>query len=328
MTIPTNAPEGANATALSAAPALAGSTVIPALGMTFAEASVRVRELLQAHSAVRGEDDESRRIRDELYDEWDRIGCAVLATPPQTLADALAVLDRLLCPETGMPAGTSGMEVEALTRLRSFLATLVPAPAQNAASPVFELGRWLSAIIAEDRRTDEAFRGVLRRPPAVQARERANDLAREAIEGLLLATKATTPADAAMHALLLPQLADDIESAMAEDDRQAADRAGWRLRRIARSVFDVLVSTAGINPAELSADYFVGDAATLWPPTGAGDLFAANAGFLEPEAGRLALPAEPTSDMIQAAASAAGIGAEAARKVWEAMAALARPAGA
>ncbi len=104
------------------------SSIIPALGMTFTEAAERARELLRACSAIEGEDSGSETRRNELSDEWNRIGCAVLTTPPQTLADGLAVLDRLLCPETGMPAGTSGMEVEALTRLRGFLADLVPAP--------------------------------------------------------------------------------------------------------------------------------------------------------------------------------------------------------
>lgn len=128
MTIPTNAPIGANAPSLPAVPAPTASTFIPSLGMTFADADAKARELLRAFSAIKGEDSESEAQRNELSDEWNWINATLFTTTPATAADALAVLDRLLCPFTGIPVGTSGMEEGALTLVRGFLAGTLPAP--------------------------------------------------------------------------------------------------------------------------------------------------------------------------------------------------------
>lgn len=130
MTIPTNAPIGANAPSLPTAPAAAGSTFIPSLGMTFADANTKACELLRAYSAIQGQDIVSEARRIELSDEWTRINQALFTTAPKTVADALAVLDRLLCPDTGVTAGSSGMEEGALTLVRRFLAGTLPAPSR------------------------------------------------------------------------------------------------------------------------------------------------------------------------------------------------------
>ncbi|QCN97010.1 hypothetical protein D3093_17070 (plasmid) [Azospirillum argentinense] len=193
--------------------------------------------------------------------------------------------------------------------------------------PVHELGRWLGAIIAEARRNDVPRAGLDWKTLAtLDAREQADNQVRGAIEHLVMSTKATTLADAAVHAMLIRYIADDVEAAVESKNRHAAERNLWLLERLGRSIFDVLVEVSGINPTELPADTFLRDAATLWPVTSAGDLFAATAGLLEAEAGRLA--AEPTPAMVEAGASAAGITADLARKVWGAMAGAAHPAGA
>ena len=193
--------------------------------------------------------------------------------------------------------------------------------------PVHELGRWLGAIIAEARRNDVPRAGMdMATRATLDAREQAGDQVRRAIEHLVMSTKATTLADAAVHAMLIRYIADDVEAAVEGKNRHAAERNLWLLERLGRSIFDVLAEASGINPTELPADTFLRDAATLWPVTAAGDLFAATAGLLEAEVGRLA--AEPTPAMVEAGASAAGITADLARKVWGAMAGVVRPAGA
>ncbi len=126
MTTPTNTPLGVNTPALSAASILAGSTRLPSVeSMTFADADAEVVALLAAANSKwgKGEGTESEAEFDivvacELRD-------AILSTPPQTLADALAMLNRLACEESGVPGGMIPRQETAIVLLRNFVAALL-----------------------------------------------------------------------------------------------------------------------------------------------------------------------------------------------------------
>lgn len=188
------------------------------------------------------------------------------------------------------------------------------------ASPVYELGRLLGAVIAEGRRADDDRVAGVAHPAAADAREYATDAAREAIERLILATKAGSLPDAAVHALLLRELAADLEVAVADGNDHSTQRALWTIERLARSIFDVLARETGIAETQLSADYYLSDAALLWPSVAGGDLsgigelggaFAdAIAAFDAAADAPLCIPQAPTSAMMEAGAVAAGISPE------------------
>ncbi|MGF7177009.1 hypothetical protein [Azospirillum doebereinerae] len=106
-----------------------GSTLIPALGMTFADASAKVLALLGDHQAAA----EARTDDppDHLVVEACEIRRAVFTAPPRTPADALAVLNLLADDGAGLTDGrwVEGQET-AVTLLRDFMARQV-APDQR-----------------------------------------------------------------------------------------------------------------------------------------------------------------------------------------------------
>ncbi|BAI71459.1 hypothetical protein AZL_020540 [Azospirillum sp. B510] len=92
----------------------ADTSLIPALGMTVREAVEAVRRLFAEH-----ETDETVATR------WMPMIDAILATTPHTVGDTMAILDQLLCPETGLPSYTTAAgkaDVTALSSVRAFLA--------------------------------------------------------------------------------------------------------------------------------------------------------------------------------------------------------------
>lgn len=134
MSVSSNAPKGANTPALSAAPILAGSTRLPSVEiMTFADADAEVVALLAAANSKRGKGEEAEREADFNVSVACDLREAILTTPPQTLADALAMLNRLACEETGLPCGLiPGEEMSvAVVLLRDFMAALVSGSVQT-----------------------------------------------------------------------------------------------------------------------------------------------------------------------------------------------------
>ncbi len=121
MATSTNAPTGANAPALSAAQVRAGSTIIPSLGMTFAEGAVKYHALNDdflrlAHADPTGGDNwpdwmiaQAVKIREAMYE-----------ARPQTAADAWAVMNVMACREDEIHDG----EADGMKLVRDFLATL------------------------------------------------------------------------------------------------------------------------------------------------------------------------------------------------------------
>ncbi len=125
MTTPTNTPEGVNTPALSAAPILTGSTRLPSVEiMTFAKADAEVVALLAAANSKRGKGDEAEQEAEFNITVMCELRDAILTTPPRTLADALAMLNRLACKESGVPAGTIPGQEIAVALLRDFMAAL------------------------------------------------------------------------------------------------------------------------------------------------------------------------------------------------------------
>lgn len=126
MSVPSNALNGANTPAMSAAPILTGSTRLPSVEiMTFADADAEVVALLAAANSKWGKGEEAEREADFNVVVACNLRDAILSTPPRTLVDALAMLNRLACKEIGMPAGMIPRQESAVILLRDFLATLV-----------------------------------------------------------------------------------------------------------------------------------------------------------------------------------------------------------
>ncbi|MBP2227186.1 hypothetical protein J2847_000453 [Azospirillum agricola] len=125
MTNPTNMPEGVNTPALFAAPILTGSTRLPSVEiMTFADADAEVVALLASANSKRGKGEEAEREADFNVVVACELRDAILSTPPRTLADALAMLNRLACEESGVPAGMIPRQETAVVLLRDFMAAL------------------------------------------------------------------------------------------------------------------------------------------------------------------------------------------------------------
>jgi len=111
----------------SAAVFLTGSTRLPNIEtMTFADADAEVVALLAAANGKRGRGEDAEREADFNVVVACELRDSILSTPPRTLADALAMLNRLACEESGIPAGMIPRQDTAVVLLRDFLATLAP----------------------------------------------------------------------------------------------------------------------------------------------------------------------------------------------------------
>ncbi|WP_448208579.1 hypothetical protein [Azospirillum sp. sgz302134] len=95
-----------------------GSTVIPPIGMTFHEAADLIRrKWKEAENA-------SRQDEDRIAAECSRLVVAILTTPPQTIADARVILERLSDPDDGIDGGTGPHDSTALRNVAALLSRL------------------------------------------------------------------------------------------------------------------------------------------------------------------------------------------------------------
>lgn len=94
-----------------------GSTIIPALGMTFAEGAAKFHALLDEAAPLHATNED---LAEWMVFEACDIRKTMWITPPQTLADAWAVVSVLCDRDDEAILG----EAEALELLRDFLATL------------------------------------------------------------------------------------------------------------------------------------------------------------------------------------------------------------
>ncbi|MBB3264070.1 hypothetical protein FHW79_001685 [Azospirillum sp. OGB3] len=104
-----------------------GSSTIPALAMTFADAVASIRR--RWREAAEADDTESDKIAADAI----RIMEAVLKADPRTPADALAQIELLADPDTGMAVGESSNETDAAT-IRRVYAVLAGVPSGIAAA--------------------------------------------------------------------------------------------------------------------------------------------------------------------------------------------------
>ncbi|NUB13042.1 hypothetical protein GAY28_10140 [Azospirillum brasilense] len=103
------------------------STMIPGIGLTFTEAAQQIADL----------------ARDGLHHEYAPLEDGMLAAQPITPLDALAVLDRLLCPEIGL-TGEGHRHAPALQRVRDVLDTLLAGSEDADRGPLLaDVRRWL-----------------------------------------------------------------------------------------------------------------------------------------------------------------------------------------
>ncbi|MBP2291062.1 hypothetical protein [Azospirillum rugosum] len=120
------------------------STVIDTIGLTFVQAATRVAELIKEHDGLDDrEDEEADEVRAALYASWQDLQRVILAAEPQTLDDAVAVIDRLLCERSGMPAGSSPLHAQAIERVRAVIQR-----ARNAESSAIEAAAFGDTIAA------------------------------------------------------------------------------------------------------------------------------------------------------------------------------------
>ncbi|WP_448187911.1 hypothetical protein [Azospirillum sp. sgz301742] len=123
------------------------STLIPSIGMTFAEAAARIIELAAAEDALPG-GYEANDARDAFHDEWSALRDKVFDAEIQMAADVLAILDILLNPFIGIPTGlASDDEVQAIRQIRKAIAVGLgsPQPANDAPDPFDATVKLLSA---------------------------------------------------------------------------------------------------------------------------------------------------------------------------------------
>lgn len=124
-----------------------GSTMIPDLGMTFAEAAAKVIEVKTSYE-TNPPADGPNYWHDPRPDEWHEYREAILSTPPKTSADAVSVLDMLLDKELGMPAGDHmHLDLQALTLLRDRLLMMVDAGWKADARPKGLVERLLGSTV-------------------------------------------------------------------------------------------------------------------------------------------------------------------------------------
>ncbi len=76
------------------------STIVPTLGIPFREAATRIATLVKEQDGLPDTPEADARS-DELTEQWEVLGRAVLGSIPRTPADSVAVIDTALCPAIG-----------------------------------------------------------------------------------------------------------------------------------------------------------------------------------------------------------------------------------
>ncbi|CAO3445674.1 hypothetical protein [Azospirillum argentinense] len=133
--------------------ALPESTTLTPIGITFAAAAERADDLIRQQRDLEDrDDDEAESLRSTLYAECSRLHRSILKGDPQTLDDAVAVLDRLTCPTIGLSSGLSGLEVDAIEKVR---AVICAAKASEAAT--LEAVAFNDTITAFDGAAEQAL---------------------------------------------------------------------------------------------------------------------------------------------------------------------------
>ncbi|WP_188261964.1 hypothetical protein [Azospirillum tabaci] len=266
------------------------STIIPGIGRTFTDAAARAAALIEAQNNLQGsEHPDAEAERALLSGEWGKLVFAILTAEPATLADAVAVLDRLLCPHTGI--GGTDIEVEALTRLRGLLARQVEQHDDGVdRGPLLtQVRRWLE-LEGASMSEGAAASATLARQIATYQGEPTVAMAAKA---LLLWAGHPDGFDAALGKLCRPPA---VAVATNEEDALLFGLVHDALRAV----------------PELRA--------IMTGPVSEADTFGAGVAAFDGAAEKaLALPLEPTAAMVDAACAATGCTPEKARAGFAAM---------
>ncbi|AIB13994.1 hypothetical protein ABAZ39_18865 (plasmid) [Azospirillum argentinense] len=266
------------------------STMIPGIGLTFTDAAARAATLIEAQNNLQGsEHPDAEAERALLSGEWGKLIFAILSTEPSTLADAVAVLDRLACPHTGI--GGTDIEVEALTRLRDLLTRLVEQQEDSADRGQFiaDVRRWL-ALEEDSTPEGAAASATLARQIATYQGEPTVAMAAKA---LLLWAGHSEGFDAALGKLRRPPAV-----AVATNEENAL---------LFGLVHDALRAVPELG-------------SVMAEPTNETESFSAGVAAFDGAAEKaLCMPTAPTLAMLEAGATAGGIDLEQARTIYAAM---------
>ncbi|MFC5358814.1 hypothetical protein [Azospirillum himalayense] len=288
--------------------AATGSSSIPSLGMTFAQAADRIAANHAEHLAL---PDEDRESADRLVDEWCAIALAVSAMAPQTITDALAVLRIASHPSSVLPycdvhaKGTSAEALfGALLRAAAFLSAIPAGPVQSCTQPDAHLltlwNRYTAAVSAyealPDGLTDEDY----------EPSWLAVDALRDKIKATMPITLAGVAVRLKLHLI-----------GLAEDAAVTPSCFGGPMPAVLNSAGDLVALwrlIAHLEGATVAAGPFVTPTA---PET---DAFADTIAAFRTEApASLAIPDTPTEAMVQAGAAAGGCRPEQVRTMFAAM---------
>lgn len=311
---------------------VSGASVIPELGMTFADASTRAAKLIAEQNALAGRGDSvANAHRDRLEVEWTDLLGAILGTEPVTMADGVAILDRLLCPFTGLSSGTD-FETQALQRVRDLFAKHVGQQDDTARGHVLDqLRRWLELENAEpnEQAAEESF--ALARKIAAYDGAPALGMAAKAIllwvehEDAHDATKPGAfrrpPAVAAAiseHDALIFGLVHDALRAVPELAGLIDGAQGAQPQDTSTAFIDAIDSLADrALPHDIDAMTTAFEAEATGDAVPFGVAVEAFEGAAEQA---LCMPTAPTLAMLEAGAAVGGIDLEQARAIYAAMA--------
>ena len=177
------------------------STIVPTLGIPFREAATRIATLVKEQDELPDTPEADARS-DEITEQWEVLGRAVLGSIPRTPADSVAVIDTALCPAIG-----PNMDRTTTTLFQRVRGVLVQAA--------------LEAVQREGGRDGKATGGTVSTMiPTIgltftDAARQIADLAREGLhhefaplEDAMLAAQPVTPLDvlAVLDRLLCPEI--------------------------------------------------------------------------------------------------------------------------
>ncbi|MGY0711251.1 hypothetical protein [Azospirillum argentinense] len=177
------------------------STIVPTMGITFRDAAARLVTLVKEQDELPDTPEADARS-DEITEQWEVLGRAILSAIPRTPADSVAVIDTALCPAIGPNMDRATKEL--FQRVRGVLLQAALDAAQREEVP---------ASKATGGEASTMIPGICL--TFTEAAQQIADLAREGLyhkfeplEDALLAAQPVTPLDvlAVIDRMLCPEI--------------------------------------------------------------------------------------------------------------------------